>query len=154
MGAHLEGAVMPVLARCRSVLVLHDIGWEFPSSIMDELINHHIIAGEAADRLFVQVDRLTAEDEWHPEAFDLVRQSILAAGYDGIAYKNECEDPGSLSYIVLRPSDIKSATGNCGAFSSADLDITDRRSASEAISARKAAEFVRESTRPKLAPVV
>lgn len=154
LGVHSEGVVMPVLARCQRVLDLPDIGWEFPASILDQLINSKVVSDQEADRLFAQVDRLTAEDEWHPEAFDLVRQAIFAAGYDGISYENECEDPGALSYIVLRPSDIKSAIGNCGAFSSADLDITDRKAAREALSARKAAQFVRESLRATLAPAI
>jgi hypothetical protein len=154
LGAHFDGAIMPVVARCQRLLELPDIGWEFPASVMDELFNHGVVDGDAADRLFLQVDRLTAEDEWHPEAFALVREAILAAGYDGIVYQNDCEDPGSLSYIVLRPSDLKSALGNSGAFSLDDPDITDRRALEDVLRAKSAAIYVSSLARAVVAPAI
>lgn len=37
-------------------------------------------------------------------------------GHDGIAYRNKFEDKGSASWIVFKPEQIKSATGNRGTF--------------------------------------
>lgn len=38
-------------------------------------------------------------------------------GYDGIVYQNDVEDPGSDSYIVFSPRQIKSVSGSKGTFS-------------------------------------
>ena len=46
------------------------------------------------------------------------------AGYDGLAYKNAVEDPGSMSFIALSPHQVKSATGNIGAYDTSNPDIT------------------------------
>jgi hypothetical protein len=43
--------------------------------------------------------------------------------YDGVEYINSVEDAGSKSYMVLEPNQIKSATGNVGAFSKEDARI-------------------------------
>ena len=51
-------------------------------------------------------------------------QSVLEGkGYDGFVYKNTIEGPGSLSYVAFEPSQIKSATGNTGAFDASNQDI-------------------------------
>lgn len=51
-----------------------------------------------------------AGSNWQP-----IIERAKAAGYDGIIYKNAYEGPG-YSYIVFDPKQIKSATGNTGAF--------------------------------------
>lgn len=44
-------------------------------------------------------------------------------GFDGFSYVNTFEDNGGISYVVIKPHQIKSATGNTGAFSTNSNDI-------------------------------
>lgn len=44
-------------------------------------------------------------------------------GYDGFKYTNALEDRGKVSWIPFEPNQIKSATGNSGAFSKLNPDI-------------------------------
>lgn len=74
---------------------------------------------------------------------DLLRNWLENMGYDGISYINAGEDPGSMSWIAFRPSQIKSAISNSGAFSPDDDDIRLSRKDVSADNARKA-------TRPRL----
>lgn len=62
-----------------------------------------------------------ANPGWHFEAETLaeLQQELRDRGYDGIAYENRVEDPGSTSWIAFHPEQVKSATGNRGTF---DLD--------------------------------
>jgi hypothetical protein len=53
---------------------------------------------------------------------DDVRKALLKKGYDGIRYSNEQEGEGD-SWIAFNPVDIKSSTGNSGAFSLDSDDI-------------------------------
>lgn len=49
---------------------------------------------------------------------------LISKGYDGIVYLNEYEGPGNQdSYIVFRPTQIKSAIGNRGTFDPNDPNI-------------------------------
>lgn len=57
------------------------------------------------------------------EAGVKVREWLKEKGYDGVPYYNSIEDKGSISYITLSPTQIKSATGNSGAFSKLTGDI-------------------------------
>jgi hypothetical protein len=50
-------------------------------------------------------------------------EAMKKHGYDGIVYENAWESPGHDSYIVFRPEQIKSATGNSGAFDPSDPSI-------------------------------
>ncbi len=52
-----------------------------------------------------------------------VADIMLKKGYDGIKYTNTEEDPGSVSWIALNPTQIKSATGNLGTFDPTKADI-------------------------------
>lgn len=57
----------------------------------------------------------------------MLRDAMEAAGYDGIAYLNMYEGnggDGQLSFIALRPEQIKSAIGNKGAYDKTDKRIT------------------------------
>lgn len=51
-------------------------------------------------------------------------QKELGKKYDALAYTNEVEAPGSKSFIVINPTQIKSATGNRGTFDPNDPNIT------------------------------
>jgi hypothetical protein len=55
----------------------------------------------------------------------LLRDALEEAGYDGIAYSNQYEGDGedNLAFIALRPEQIKSVTGNSGAFDPTDPRI-------------------------------
>lgn len=57
------------------------------------------------------------EDKWQPKL-----DEVASGKYDGIFYKNEVEDEGSISYIA-KPGNIKSATANNGNFSLTDDNI-------------------------------
>jgi hypothetical protein len=48
-------------------------------------------------------------------------------GFDGYYYTNEVEDPGSTSWAVLNPNQLKSATDNVGTFSKENNDIRYRK---------------------------
>jgi len=41
------------------------------------------------------------------EAFEVIRQALEGRGYDGIAYINRNEDPGSISFIIWDPSKFR-----------------------------------------------
>ena len=55
--------------------------------------------------------------------WDRVRTLITDQGYDGVTYSNGSEDEGEMSWIAFRPEQIKSATGNTGAFDPKNPDI-------------------------------
>ena len=68
-----------------------------------------------------------ADAVFRREAGAIVRNRMLAAGFDGFLYLNEFEDPSAreVSWCVLSPSQIKSAESNDGTF---DLDDPSVRS--------------------------
>ena len=70
-------------------------------------------------------------------------------GYDGLVYRNEFEDKGSDSWVVFRPEQIKSATGNRGTFDPNDPRI----SYSLSPAAREAMPAIMEDLRARLAKV-
>ena len=49
-----------------------------------------------------------------------LRRLLEIGGYDGWKYENFVEDAGSISWVALSPSQIKSATDNTGLFSESD----------------------------------
>ncbi len=57
---------------------------------------------------------------------DVIKSRLQELGYDGLAYRNDTEDPGSTSYVAFHPEQIKSAIGNTGEFNPASKSITDR----------------------------
>lgn len=50
------------------------------------------------------------------DALEEIRSLLEMYGYDGIVYRNEAEDAGNDSYIVLRPEQVKSAISNTGEY--------------------------------------
>ena len=60
------------------------------------------------------------------ESHKELREEFKKNGYDGIVYRNRIENPvmHSDSYIVLEPTQIKSAIGNRGTFDPKNPDIT------------------------------
>jgi hypothetical protein len=55
-----------------------------------------------------------------------LKKAVERAGYDGVVYDNAYEGGGD-SYIVFRPEQIKSATGNSGQFDPSSNDIRKSR---------------------------
>lgn len=102
--------------------------------------------GEAAERARNALDRLEAGKSLEVGAADAIYQVFLnlrrpldavdafdtrepfaedwedelraaeARRYDGVRYRNAVEDRGSVSWLVMRPQDVKSAIGNAGTF--------------------------------------
>ena len=50
---------------------------------------------------------------------------IKTGGHDGFFYTNAWEDVGSVSYAVMEPSQIKSATGNRGTFNPSSSKVNE-----------------------------
>lgn len=120
LGVHLgnEGAAenrgtpFPMYIRMDRPLRLPDLGdWRAPV-VIDALRGAGIAVSESEQR-----DVLRAKN---PAA--ALRELIKRKGYDGVVYANEAEGYGD-SYIVFDPSQIKSATGNTGAFDPKNPDI-------------------------------
>lgn len=51
--------------------------------------------------------RLFAHEEETGEGFDLLALELRAAGYDGIGYRNRHEDPGSMSWMITAPDQLR-----------------------------------------------
>jgi hypothetical protein len=75
-------------------LHLDDLGSWTPHDILNSL-------GEQADCW-----PLLAKASTNAEKFNIVRQAVVEAGYDGISYTNEVEDKGSLSYLAISNDQI------------------------------------------------
>lgn len=60
----------------------------------------------------------------HSAGSDVIADTLLNDGFDGISYRNDIEDAGSTSWMVLSPDSVKSATNNSGGFDSSNPDIT------------------------------
>lgn len=63
------------------------------------------------------------------KAFLVASSYAKENGIDGIVYENEIEDPGSDSYIVFSPTQVKSATGNKGTFDPENPSILEEQQA-------------------------
>jgi hypothetical protein len=65
--------------------------------------------------------------DWNPEErSELLTEFIEKLGHDGIVYNNLFEGGGD-SYLVLRPTQLKSAIGNQGTYDTTNPDITKAR---------------------------
>lgn len=66
----------------------------------------------------------------HPE----ITRALEAKGYDGLVYENEGgNEAAGDSYVALRPEQIKSATGNTGAFDPSNPDIRYSKAAAKSL---------------------
>ena len=50
--------------------------------------------------------RILAHEQETGEGFDLLAETLRAAGHDGIGYRNLHEDPGSMSWMILSPDQL------------------------------------------------
>lgn len=82
-------------------LELDDLGtWDFEIVFNELSRKHRDIFGSRLDGVW---------DAWQKSSqlgWEFLKRAIEAAGFDSIAYVNQAEDPGSLSWIVLRPDKI------------------------------------------------
>jgi len=102
-GGH--GRVYPVFLSIQNPLEMHDMEtWE-PGDIIDTLVAHEKLP-EGAER--TDKDVLRALSSQGAAAWDAVKRVMRRLGYDGIRYENAIEDPGSISWIVLDPGQVKS----------------------------------------------
>ena len=93
-----------------------------PKHHVDEYFNDEFNMDKALNK---NVSRLWSDDfEWAPgEKSKALKAYLHKLGHDSIVYKNEHEGEGD-SYILLHPHQLKSATGNSGAYDPKEKDIT------------------------------
>lgn len=104
--------LVPVFLKIENPLTLPDLNDWSPRNVAAELVDRDVISHGQSEKTDL-VDR------------EQVRDWLATKGYDGIRYRNTTEAKGSpgYSYIVFDPEQVKSATGNSGAFDSKDPDI-------------------------------
>lgn len=52
-------------------------------------------------------ERILTHDDETGEGFDLLALELRRAGYDGIGYRNRHEDPGSMSWMITAPDQLR-----------------------------------------------
>ncbi len=72
----------------------------------DRFAEDLVMGGTLPEPIINYVKKVEAE-QGVKEAFDIIRRALEHRGYDGIAYVNVNEDPGSISYVVWDPSKFK-----------------------------------------------
>lgn len=78
--------------------------------------------------------------ESHRQQASELKKQLMKAGHDGIV------DDAGMEFVAFKPSQIKSAIGNTGAYDPSNPDITDRQAA-----AGKALDFLSTLSTPKKA---
>lgn len=102
---------------------------------------------DGQDRMWSDVNEYSSG-----ERSNLLNAFIQQLGYDGIVYANEFEGGGD-SYIALKPTQIKSATGNIGTYDATNPDIRFKRETKPTPNqAGKDALAILESTGMQLPP--
>lgn len=67
-----------------------------------------ISASEAGPLFGAEVrDRILAHERETGEGFELLARTLRAAGYDGVGYRNLHEDPGSMSWMITSPDQLR-----------------------------------------------
>ena len=141
--------IYPVWLSIQNPLITDDLGrWDVDeiTAFMEEKLEEKGIPWPS----FISDDEVPDRSDWNDEVMDLVpevtnehawfnnymgawekfkqrknwemlRDAMEDAGYDGIAYQNVYEGDGAeMSYVALRPSQIKSVLGNTGKFDRGD----------------------------------
>jgi hypothetical protein len=89
--------------------------------VLMQLVKKRLLT--AAKARAVSVGFLERPREYKPEdRGEYLARILRALGHDGVVYKNEIEDPGSVSWIVLDPHQVKSVY-NQGGFDPNDTDV-------------------------------
>lgn len=148
-GARGDAAkVLPLYASIQNPIRLPDI-----FGVVDEMIQgaweYDAISLDERDQLYAQRDRAKSMGHSYASVYRMFEQMLKDKGFDGIVYENAgerdlvvSEDGKSSfadSYIALDPSQLKSATGNSGAFGAANPSIMQSRATTQAARARAAA---------------
>lgn len=141
----LGGRVYPVYLNIRNPLELPDVFDSTPTAVQDAAYvlsvrglmtetEHRRVRDAMAAAAERRGDDFVAYEEGVADGWAAVRRAIEAAGHDGVVYQNTGKgERGGLSYIAFRPEQIKSATGNSGAFDPGNPDIRfSRRDPAEA----------------------
>jgi hypothetical protein len=128
----------PVYLSIKNPLRLPDLGtWAHPDDWIENLprVSPSYTNDELDDELWATADRWrkSFRNEANPDSVDTLSDEFAKAmkrvierhGYDGIVYVNEAEAKAQEqdSYIAFHPNQIKSATGNSGAFDPANPSI-------------------------------
>lgn len=126
------GNVMAVWLRVENGLEMRDQGGHKPEDVVRGLLAEQLYDGKHKDidrqELKDLLDKIGHLD--NPGRQKAVANFLESYGYDGIKYENDIEgvkgpfrhsDPRA--WMVWRPEQIKSATGNQGTFSNTDPDI-------------------------------
>lgn len=97
----------------RGVLVLRKVAILKDSKAAHDVnpdrLAEDLVAGGTFPEQIINYVRRVKEEEGVKEAFDLLRRALEKQGYDGIAYVNVNEDPGSVSYMTWDPSKFLSS---------------------------------------------
>ena len=99
-----DGAVYPVDIRAERVFDGNDMQHIDPRFLIRDLRD----ANDVPKNILAEVDQLSQSGK-RQEAFNLVRQAFVDAGYDAYRYQNRVEGPG-WSYVPLRPGTVRSPT--------------------------------------------
>lgn len=110
-------APIAVYLNIKNPLRVPDFGVWTLDGVRTYLYNENVINKRDADKVW------KAWQNSSKDGYEALRLVLEKKGYDGFVYENEQEDPGSDSYVVLSPTQIKSATENTGAFSLTDPRI-------------------------------
>lgn len=117
LGGAAESQIRAVLEREYDVPMLNGYGEPFQDGrsqrLTFERLDREMLQG------FVQDPEL---QQALLDGYDEVAEIIENAGYDSLTYVNEIEDAGSISYIALRPGQVKSPF-NRGSFDFENSDI-------------------------------
>lgn len=86
-------------ALLRDSRAAHDVN---PDKLAADLVAGGSLPGPAINYV-----RKVKEEQGVKEAFEIIRRALEHRGYDGIAYVNRNEDPGSISFMVWDPTKFK-----------------------------------------------
>lgn len=97
-----EARLISALLDIRSPLYLPDINGVHDPEAFARLI---FSSGEAKARLPEDfLERVALSEQEAGEGQEEIVSCLKSAGYDGIGYRNHHEDPGSMSWVILDPS--------------------------------------------------
>lgn len=149
LGVIDRGVIMPVFLRIEKPLRMLDAGeWKDSTEIMNSIpmmvwkdfsdFRSLYDEAEAEKETFYMegspeegIPPRQGESPWttsieNQQIIDEIKTALKERGYDGVIYQNEVEGRGE-SYIVFDPEQVKSATGNMGAFDPTNPDIRQSR---------------------------
>ncbi len=103
-----QAQILPLIGKTENPLTDHK-GQPFSEANLEAFL-HRIaktlgLGSESLPSKFESVDELNRRRQIQSQA---VRQYLLNRGHDSIPYINDVEDPGSVSWIFLRPQNLRS----------------------------------------------